>query len=93
MSSSSEEEDREAICPMDFKGLVKILEALMLNTASIRKKLKISTTRDPTQEILNADTAKQLKSIKHWLEKYSKENTRTQQKITVATQMTLNKME
>jgi hypothetical protein len=60
----------------------------MINTATIMKKLVILEKRDPTIEELNVDSTKHVKSIIHRLEKYSEGNVGTQQKITVATQMT-----
>lgn len=62
ISSFSEEEDNKVISPMVIKGLVKILEAVILNTARIMKKIEISVKRDLAIEELNTDSAKQLKN-------------------------------
>lgn len=61
--STSEEEENEAISPINTRGLVKILESVMLNKARIMKKSKFSTKRDPTLGTLNSDSAKRLKNL------------------------------
>jgi hypothetical protein len=53
----------------------------------IVNKLKTSVKKDLTIEKINAVSAKQVRSIKRWMERYSKERTGTQQKATMTTQI------
>jgi hypothetical protein len=62
---------------------VKIVNKL---ETSVKKK-------DPTIGKLNAVSAKQVRSIKPWMEKYSKERTGTRRKARVTTQISPRKEE
>jgi hypothetical protein len=87
ISSSSEEENNESMSPLNIMRWVQILDAVIRNMVKIANSLKTLVKKDPTIEKLNPISAKQVRNIKRWMEKYSKERTGTQQKATVATQI------